>query len=84
MLIDEKLALKRLRRGDVIHREVSEGVTRWWFETPYAEVSPEAGPGLVAKLGKKYVVKPQGDGLFGTETSQTWRAEKVQPQQGGR
>ena len=76
MEIDGKTALKRLRRGDVLRREYREGAAAYWFEAPYNEVPAAIAAELEAKIGKRYRLTPIGDGLFGAETSQSWRAEK--------
>lgn len=77
MVIDEREALKRLRRGDVVRRENRDGATVYWFENPYQEVDPSQGNRLSKKLGKRFKWVGGGDGLFGTETSQSWYAVKL-------
>lgn len=77
MDIDAKTALKRLRKGDVIHKELQDGMEAWWFENPYETVPAEVAITLGVKVGKRYRLAPAGDGLFGAETSQSWRAERT-------
>ena len=77
MEIDAKTAVQRMKKGDVIYRQIRDGVVTWWFETPYAVVVEEAGftPGV--KVGKRYQMVAAGDGLFGAESSQTWKAVQL-------
>ena len=32
--------LRRLTRGDALRMEIIDGARRWWFEDPFAQVSP--------------------------------------------
>lgn len=77
MIIDDRLAIKRLRSGDVIHCGHVDGVERWWFETPYAEVEDGFHRRMRKQLGRRYAVVPLGSGLFDTTQAQTWTAQRV-------
>lgn len=77
MEIDAKTAAKRLRRGDTIHREYRGDAAWFWFEAPFNEVTAFNFALVKFRIEKRYRLAPVGDGLFGAETSQSWRAEKI-------
>ena len=68
--------LKRLRRGDAIHKGNTEVGPIWWFEVPFETVPQDLSPEVFKRLQKTHDLVPAGDGLFGLETSQVWIAKR--------
>ena len=72
-----KVALSRLRRRHVIRKEFRDGITTWWFEDPYFEVSDVVMSTITNSKYWRYRLVALGDSLFGVEHSQSWQAERA-------
>jgi hypothetical protein len=65
--------IARLRRGDKLHMQLSDGKRVWWFEGPHQNIPEKV---ITAIIAADEAIMETGDSLFGLiGNSQTWEVK---------